>query len=340
MKRIKLNEKIYSQVRNRHLFVWGLILLKFIFFTSITGTVISKVVWYLTLLLNFALAYYSLLLYILPNILSKVEKMAFYCSLLLLSTLLFICIYYFQIEILIPSLGGNLIWTGKAFDFQLKQFIINFSYVLFASLGSYYYWNGINQLENNIKLDKKKVEIEFYLLKNQFHSHFTFNFLNFCYNKIRKFSTKLADQVEDFSEVLRYSLRNLGEKVALDKEIEYLENRIALQKYLTKDLQIEFYYKIEGDAPNIVPRILVIFIEDSFKNAILNDAENPIFISIHYIDSEIKFMLRNKRNDFDKNSDFDVKNIERILNMFYKGKYELILGSKNNIFSYELTISQ
>jgi len=82
-----------------------------------------------------------------------------------------------------------------------------FSYVFFASLGSYYIWAEIIRAENDVTISKESIEKDINFLKAQFHYHLTFNFFNFCYNRVRKFSVNAANSVEEFSNILRYVRR-------------------------------------------------------------------------------------------------------------------------------------
>ena len=338
MKSLKLQGKFFKQTRNRHLVVWFLILLKFIFFTSITGSIESKIAWYSTLMLNFSLTYYALLIFVWPAIFTK-RKYIYFLSLIALA-LFFFSVYYIQVEILIPSLGGNLIWTGRPVDFQLRKILVNFSYVIFASLGSFFNWRGIIQVENNLEMDKMIKEAEFRLLKSQFHSHLTFNFLNFFYNRIRQFSYETATSVEEFSNMLRYSLKGTGEeRVSLSKEIEYIESCISFQKCLTDELYVNFNHKGEIVDVYILPRILAVFIENSFKHGVLNDSQTPITIFISSMDGEIIFQIKNRKNNqIYVESGIGIQNIRQILQLFYPQRHELNITDADGIFSCELIL--
>jgi two-component system LytT family sensor kinase len=327
-----------TQSLKRHLIVWFLVLIKFSCFTSISGSFISKIVWVTTLMLNFSFSYYILLLYIWPNIFDK--KQFYFILLILLSALLFIAIYYLQVEILIPNLKGNLIWQGKRFTFQLKKFLINFSYVFFSSLGSYYNLRGIKQAEKWAKSERETVNQKLVFLKNQFHSHLTFNFLNFCYNRIRHFSLDTASYIEEFSYMLRYSLsNNLDQFIALEKEIEYINKFISFQRCITDDLQVSFIYEGEFSV-SILPRILVVYIENSFRHGVLQDHSNPIIIRIRSSSKEIFFSVMNKKSNQQIffGSGMSLENVNRMLQLFYPNRHSLSIINNNLLFSCELRI--
>ncbi len=340
MIRIKLPTKIFKQTRNRHLVVWFLVLLKFIFFTSITGTLSSKIVWSATLMLNFSFSYYALLLYIWPSILG--EKKIIFLVHLVIVAFAFISIYYIQVEVLIPKIGGKLIWTGEPIGFLVKKFLMNFSFVILASLGSYFNWRGIIQTESELQMKMKIIEAELRGLKSQFHSHLTFNFLNFCYNKFRYFSPDTADSVEEFSKILRYSLDDRHErKVLLMREIEYIETCISFQKCLTNEVFIQFSYTGDVNKVFIIPKILAVFIENALKHGTLDDPEFPVVISIASSCDTISFQIENKKsNQAYQESGVGLQNIEAILNLFYPLRHKLDISSGGDFFSCKLTLNE
>jgi two-component system LytT family sensor kinase len=327
------------QTLKRHLLVWFLVLIKFTFFTSITGSLISKIVWVTTLMLNFSFSYYFLLVYIWPNIFDK--KKFHFIFVILFNAALFITMYYLQVEVLIPCLKGNLIWQGKPFIFQLKKFLINFSYVFFSSWGSYYNLRGIRQAEKSAKIEKETINQKLIFLKNQFHSHLTFNFLNFCYNRIRHFSLDTATHIEEFSYMLRYSLSNHRDQfVTLEMEIEYIKKFISFQRCITDDLHVNFIYEGELNVP-ILPRILVVYVENAFKHGVLQDHYNPVMIKIRSSSEEIFFSIANKKNNQKAflSSGIGLENIGRVLQLFYPSKHSVSIINNNSLFSCELKIN-
>jgi two-component system LytT family sensor kinase len=333
-----LAKGIGKQALKRHLVVWFLVLIKFAFFTSITGSYISKIVWVTTLMLNFSFSYYFLLIYVWPTIFD--ERKIHFVLWVLFSLFLFSSIYYIQVEILVPNLNGILVWSGKPFAFQLKKFLINFSYVFFSSLGSYYNLRWIRQEEQSAKLEKEAINQKLVFLKDQFHAHLTFNFLNFCYNKVRHFSIDAATSIEEFSYMLKYSLcGNLNQFITLEKEIEYIEKFISFHRCLTDDFNVNLIYKGDLNVP-ILPRILVVYIEHSFRHGVLHDHLNPVMIKIESNENEIYFNVRNKKSNQKTflESNMGMENINKILELFYPNNHSLLIINNDLLFSCDLRI--
>ncbi len=84
-------------------------------------------------------------------------------------------------------------------------------------------------------------------------------------------------------------------KVALAKELQYLQNYIDLQKIrFGKKAYIDF--KIDGkvDDQQIVPLLLIAFIENAFKHGIANDSLTPIQLLITVDELQLHFFIQNE----------------------------------------------
>jgi LytS/YehU family sensor histidine kinase len=192
-------------------------------------------------------------------------------------------------------------------------------------------------------LDKEQniMERELSFLKNQFHSHLTFNFLSFCYNKVRVFSTDAAASIEEFSDLLRYSLKYKAEElVPLAKEIEYVKNYISFQKYITSKVYVNFHYQADINEIFIVPRVLIVFVENIIKNSIIDDKNNPVYIYIDVLDNKIKFNIKSKKNNTKPIAELktELRGLTQILNVFYLNDYQLNISDMDGVFNCELKL--
>lgn len=324
----------------RHLIVWSCVVLYFIIFSSISGSLISKIIWNLILLVNFSFSYYILLLYVWPNLFDK--RRLYFLFLFILLLFLFFATYLFLIDYIIPSLGAKTALYGKPLRIQAPKFLINFSYVVFASIGTYYNRLGIKKVKEAEILNQNNIKIELMILKSQFHSHLTFNFLNFCYNKIRHFSSETAVTIEEFSFMLRYSLKEESKKiVCLQKEIEYIENFISFQKSLINPLYVEFKYEGELSSVYIPPKILIVFIENAFKHGVLHNPKTPITIFIKSLPTNLFFSIQNHKS-YQKGlieSGIGLKNIKQILTLFYPNNHLIKIKETDKLFICELNLT-
>lgn len=337
---IKMLKQFSKQDITRHLIVWVCVTLYFIFFSSISGRLISKIVWNLLLLANFSFSYYTLLFFILPNLIEK--RRLYFLLLFVLLICLFFAVYILLIDFIIPNLGAKTALYGKPFNVKAPKFLINFSYVIFASVGTYYNRFGIKKVKEAETIDQNTIEIELMILKSQFHSHLTFNFLNFCYNKIRHLSSETANTIEEFAFMLRYSLQEESKKlICLQKEIEYIQKFISFQKCLNHSLYVEFKYEGELSSTYIPPKILVVFIENAFKHGILHNPKTPIIIYIKSFQTNLFFCVQNHKSNQKSlmESGIGLENIKQILTLFYPNNHFLEIKNSNKLFICELTLT-
>jgi two-component system LytT family sensor kinase len=167
------------------------------------------------------------------------------------------------------------------------QFIVTIPVVMKL----FYYFS---REQNRVSIIRsEKIEAELQSLRNQFHPHFIFNTLNSLYGKILDRSDDAADMVLNISALLRYTVYDINDKkVALEKEIGYLQNYISLQEArFTNRLQLSF--SVTGEISNkfIEPFLLLPFIENSFKYC-MNDSDSGGWITIFVSVSETQLVMK------------------------------------------------
>jgi two-component system, LytTR family, sensor kinase len=195
-------------------------------------------------------------------------------------------------------------------------------------------------------LEKERVKNELDYLKAQINPHALFNSLNTIYGNIDKSNQVARNTLLQFSELLRYQLYDCSEeKVNLEKEIGYIKNYISFHK-LRKDenllvnLQIE---KIESGLL-IAPLLLVVLIENAFKfvsNS--SDKENKICVHLSTIGKILHCSISNTRESQETDPDnksrgIGVANLQRRLELLYKGKYGYHIMNETYLYKSILTI--
>lgn len=320
---IKQFYNIKKQVLLRHLIAWLLIIIYYIIYTSVVGPFIVKSVWITLLLINYTFSYYALVLFIWPNILGK-NKILF--LILLIALIIFFCsFFYVQVHIITPWLGGfHPLKEMNLFDSTRNSLKI-FCYIFFTSIGTYNNWASIDKVQEDIEIDKKIISTEFLFLKNQFHSHLTFNFLNFCYSRIYNVSSVTADSMEEFANMLRYSLKNNSDDpVSLEEEISYIENYISFKKKTDKNLKISFEYKKDLTDVFILPKSVATFIEFWFNSIFPNNSEDGAKIIIESKKNEVILTIDlNKSINTNSSYEIELEKFNQIFSSFYDDQYLL-----------------
>ncbi|CAN5248724.1 sensor histidine kinase [soil metagenome] len=191
-------------------------------------------------------------------------------------------------------------------------------------------------------LENQRLSAELAFLKSQINPHFLFNSLNSIYSLAYQRSETTPEAILKLSEIMRYMLYECNDnKVDLAKELQYLQNYIDLQKIrFGKNAYIDF--KIEGntDTQQIVPLLLIAFIENAFKHGIANDPLTPIRLLIDVSSNHLHFYITNKthNNNRDAVGGIGLNNVKRRLDLLYPGKYNLEIRDEKDTYTVELSL--
>lgn len=191
-------------------------------------------------------------------------------------------------------------------------------------------------------LENQRLSAELAFLKSQINPHFLFNSLNSIYSLAYQGSQNTPGAILKLSEIMRYMLYESNDnKVALEKELQYLQNYIDLQKIrFGNKAFIDF--KIEGKVGDqrIVPLLLIAFIENAFKHGVANDAASAIKLLIRVDDKHLYFFIENKKhsNNVDAAGGIGLSNVKRRLDLLYPGKYNLEIRNQIDTYTCELSL--
>jgi two-component system LytT family sensor kinase len=191
-------------------------------------------------------------------------------------------------------------------------------------------------------LENQRLTAELAFLKSQINPHFLFNSLNSIYSLAYQRSENTPEAILKLSEIMRYMLYECNDnRVDLSKELQYLENYIDLQKIrFGNNAYIDL--KVEGEVTNqqIVPLLLIAFIENAFKHGIANDALTPIQLLINVDEQHLQFYIKNKKhtNNRDPLGGIGLNNVKRRLDLLYHGKYNLDIRDEIDTYTCELSL--
>ena len=177
-------------------------------------------------------------------------------------------------------------------------------------------------------LENEKLNAELRFLKAQINPHFLFNTLNNLYALAFSQSPKTTEVIAKLSEMMRYMIYDSNHpKVPLGKEIAYMENYIGLEKLrLNQPIPIEFSTDGDLESLQIVPLILIAFLENAFKHGVNSNTPNAwISINIAQHGSKIIYTIANSKNAKANHdhSGFGLQNVQRRLELSYPDKYKL-----------------
>jgi two-component system, LytTR family, sensor kinase len=188
-----------------------------------------------------------------------------------------------------------------------------------------------------------KTELSF--LRSQISPHFMFNVLNNMVALARKKSDDLEPSLIRLSSLLRYMLYEANaDKVPLEKEIEYLQSYIDLQKQrFGNSVKISFEQDVQGSYM-IEPMLLIPFVENAFKHGAILVPDAFISIQLRVVKGVLYFSVENRYNVEkeevkDKVSGIGINNVSRRLELLYHGRHQLKTAPDGDRFVTLLTLN-
>lgn len=216
------------------------------------------------------------------------------------------------------------------------SFSVLLAFALSTSLKITSQWVKDENMRKDMATEKLQSELSF--LKSQVNPHFLFNTLNNIYFLAYKKSDDTTTALFKLSQLMRYMLYESNvNKINLQKEIEYLENYIDLQKIRTTDnLQISLKKEGEIGAYHIEPMLLIPFVENAFKHGISNLEDCKIDISVSVKNEKLILKVSNKifsnTSAITNDKGIGLQNVKRRLKLLYPAKHELVLNNVGNYY--------
>ena len=223
--------------------------------------------------------------------------------------------------------------------FQFRRtYIFQFIMVVVLSL--------LYKLDSQLKeIRSKKLKAEVSYLKAQINPHFLFNTLNSIYALSLTKSEKAPYAILKLSDMMRYVVSESDtEFVSLEKELQYIEDYIALQK-LRIGGQVNLSFTVEGDiyGKRIAPIILINYVENAFKYGVNPDKPSKINIFVTVSDSGIQLTTENDivvdKENYLFSMEEGTKNTKQRLDVLYKNKYTLEITTTEHHYKMNLYLA-
>lgn len=296
-------------------------------------------------LLNITLFYLNYLFFI-PRFLNK-KRYSVYILAIVVTIIIYAFDKYgvallFKEEVLMSKgMNGAKIAQLGFWQFFLSTLFTSTFFVLLSILLKFSVdWFLNERIQRDLENQRLTAELAF--LKSQINPHFLFNSLNSIYSLAYQHSENTPGAILKLSEIMRYMLYECNDnKVDLARELQYLQNYIALQKIrFGNKAYIDF--KIDGEVTDqqIVPLLLIAFIENAFKHGIANDSLSPITMFVNVNQQHLQFYIQNKKhtNNRDSVGGIGLNNVKRRLDLLYPGKYNLDIRDENDTYTCELSL--
>lgn len=211
------------------------------------------------------------------------------------------------------------------------------------------FYNEHGRIErDHILLQQAHLENQLKLLQDQINPHVVFNILNHIHI-LMKTDTQLADfLLMKFSDILRYQLYHCNQPlVHLDKEIEYLQNLVEVEKLRWgNELDVKASWEVSNRKAFIAPLLLVPFIENAFKYVCrLPGHKGYVKISCKEKDNNLYFYVENSYSDMatyqkkDGAGGIGLQNVKKRLKLQYPDSHDLKIETNDHIFKITLLLT-
>lgn len=223
---------------------------------------------------------------------------------------------------------------GTYYNFSIGVFYVAFTLALELSKQ----WYRQQLLLGKIQAEKLETELQY--LKAQLNPHFLFNSINTIYFQIDKTNADARESLRKFSELLRYQLYECnGDKILVDKELDYLQNYVDLHKLRKNNTRITFNRNENVRNFYIAPLLLIPFVENAFKH-LSTDTLNTVELNTAKQDNLFLFTIKNSKDDIDNSNPHGIglRNVQRRLDLLYENKHKLTIKKERFYFFVELQL--
>ncbi len=263
----------------------------------------------------------------------------------LLASMLQRMLYYYM---LYPMFFTDRVGSGLFNTYRIFKSITNINslIILLVAIKTLKKWYQDQQMHKS--LEKEKLEAELKYLKSQVHPHFLFNTLNNLYSLTLKKSDNAPELVLKLSELMSYMLYDANAaQVPLSKEIQYLQNYIALEKIRYAE-RLDVAFNIGGQTAGkmIAPMLLLPFVENGFKHGASGDLDTVwtvIDLTVH--SNRLVFKMENSKPADPETSlhsagrnGIGLSNVQRRLDLLYGNNYDLKIFDEPDSFLVVLKI--
>lgn len=201
-------------------------------------------------------------------------------------------------------------------------------------------WYTHRQQVKNIQISQLQTELKY--LRAQVNPHFMFNGLNTIYGYIDINNQQARNVLLQFADLLRYNLYEADvDWVDLEKETQYLQNYVALQRARSEsNLQIDLDISIEDKTIKVAPLIFIVFVENAFKFSSREDNRiNTIRIRLQQTAKQIIFECTNSyEGPAQATGGIGLNNVKRRLELLYKDRYTLTITNEQGTYYVHLIL--
>ncbi|MBO7610314.1 MAG: histidine kinase [Muribaculaceae bacterium] len=218
------------------------------------------------------------------------------------------------------------------------------AFILASNLGLKFYYKNLEQEKLKQELDKEVLQQELSYLKYQVNPHFLMNTLNNIHALVDIDPEKSKLSIVKLSHLLRYMLYE-GTKptIPLDRALVFLDDYIELMR-MRCDEKLEFVFDKPSPVPNVdvLPLLVVSFVENAFKHGVSSVEPSYIHLSIQVKDNHVVFDCENSKHHENSNGKmgeggFGIANVKKRLDLMFGNNYDLNIDETDTTYRVNLT---
>jgi sensor histidine kinase YesM len=195
------------------------------------------------------------------------------------------------------------------------------------------------------EMEKERLHSELAFLKNQISPHFFFNTLNNIYSLVEINTKDAQNAILQLSKMMRYMLYESEEgNTLLSREIEFMRNYIELMKLrITENVNLQVYFPDKKTDISIPPLLFIPFIENAFKHGVSNREPSFLDIAMNVNPGEIIFLCNNSLTNKGEgvstgDSGIGLENVRKRLLLLFPNKHSLTINQTPATFEVTLKI--
>lgn len=293
------------------------------------------------------LVFYIFSLHIIPEsmaskkyFLFSVKTIAIY--LLIVSVNYLISLYVYDLRVL-PPLRFTKYYLVIFWTVYMKTILLAVTNVYLKSTLKQSRHQAIINQENH-RLEQSIIDTQLNNLKNQINPDFLFRKLDYFYQQSLPHSPSLSKGISLLTDMMKYAINDKEDegKVSLEKEVKHIQNFIEInQLRFDGRLQVKFDIIGVNETQQIMPLILLTFVENAFKHGELFDVNNPFRITLKVEGNDLSFTTynRTRRGPKEESEGIGINNTQKRLSLGYAENYSLNIKHEPEFYEVALSLN-
>lgn len=193
------------------------------------------------------------------------------------------------------------------------------------------------------RLREEGLRAELALLKAQIDPHFFFNTLNNLYGLAVARSEHTSELILKLSDLMRFTIyEGRKDHVALQDELEYLRNYLAIQRLRSRveAVDLRFDVEVEDDMLMVPPLLLILLVENAIKHGVGSKTEGAyVHLQLAAGDDWLTFRVVNNYELMpQKPRGIGLANLERRLALLFPGRHRFEREATDGVFTATLRL--